>query len=108
MIPYIRTGVAVSTGQGNLPLFLRKESRRFRPIWQESYRDQAKEDSGNPLLINYSSPRRSRTTRITNLDDEKQAPVCEADIRVLHTKCKEPPKSTGYGSKSKPVGKAQA
>jgi hypothetical protein len=29
-------------------------------------------------------------------------------MNVLHTKGKEPPKSTGYGSKSKPVGKAQA
>ena len=45
---------------------------------------------------------------MTNLDDEKQAPVCDADIRVLHTEGKEPPKSTSDGSKSKPVGKAQA
>ncbi len=51
MIPYVRTDVAISTSQGNLPLFLREETRRFRPIWQEGYRDQAEKDSRNSLLI---------------------------------------------------------
>jgi hypothetical protein len=45
---------------------------------------------------------------ITNLDDKKEAPVFEADMSMLHTKGKEPPKSTSYGSESKPVGKAQS
>ena len=50
MIPRIRSGIAVGTSQSNLPLILRQETRLFRPIWQEKYRDKAKQDSRNPLL----------------------------------------------------------
>ena len=55
MVSRIRAGVAVSPGQCNLSLFLRKETRLFRPIWQEKYRDYAKQDSRDSLLINRST-----------------------------------------------------
>ena len=51
MVSRIRAGVAVSPGKCNLSLFLRKETRLFRPIWQEKYRDHAKQDSRDSLLV---------------------------------------------------------
>jgi hypothetical protein len=40
MIAYIPTGIAIGTGQCELPLFLREKLRRFWSIWQESQSDE--------------------------------------------------------------------
>ena len=53
-------------------------------------------------------PKAEIVTRRTDLDNEKQTPVLDRGVNVLHPKGNETAKSTCHSSESEPVGNAQA